>query len=1443
MSRFGRAKQKKWSPPTNPLEAEATKGVIEDLPGRKFNNKDLYIAQRIDKLSVVTNPSPAQTAELNALVKIRADSQLEAFEASQDDSFASDFQNFLQGRMKIEEAKRVNWPVNTVTAYDGTGAPVLPPAQAQSTLRLNHLPGVQGYLDKFIDARLRYEQAIERMKKLGPVGLDGKVDLDVLYVYYKYVVRGTSVGEDEFLRDWKFFEKRGPKPPGTLAEQLADTNELNAQADERMGHMVPDNSVGAPGDAMGNNVVGNVANSEVPTPVQIVPSSDYDQEEIAGATAAARAGVVDQSTMKEFTKAGKEFAAAAKQLGKNKADNTAMVAQLKSLSDAVGLLHGKLLTSDPGIAELKEALTVGPDSLVELMKEVASSSRSLHNDLSDLPTKFENLPKKIEEAIKLGGGGGQGGTGTSGMSPDVKAQFDDLTFKLAALEAKADSLESTNNDLATQLGEAETDKDDALTDMSKRMERQQKAAVKSVEDAALARIKELSDELNSLKTAQEAAIKAKDDLIATLESEEKKKSEDDEEAEERAHQRKVKEARRQAELTRIASGQAAPEKSGIDKLADLMALERMEAMEERRRAREKKAKRAAPTPNKGKAAAPPNNPSSSGSSSAGGITQRSEKGAGTIRPKPINGPAWYAQFGEPDPEPAPEPPGQPSGKTGRSSRLRRNTRSKGSGLSTRTRRTDFDTKEQEEEAEPGLPEWTKDKTDSGPREKTPRGGVVSSVAAGIKAAGGYTAETLAGLGHQITAAISKKLAERNKTMGTIQNQPDPNAGLGKLASGRKKEIDAEITRLRQQQAEIEAEKQKRGDDALIHDDDDDDFVDAATIPSVRGGRFPTPPGKAVTPSPRATIPRPPGSGGSRGTIPPHPAPKPHDIPGSVVRNNPVPPRGGPTVSFKEPKADNPAHAGQLAQLKLITSTIRKKGGNPEDLVDVEDYFNEHIDVVGTLDPDEDLKRASGMISFIENEVSEKERRANPSLDAIRDYLLTRQFALRAIIRERVANVPVEPVPVQDSTAVPTPLPTGGTSVAPTETTAGSNGRPGQPPRPTSIADSNADLNSTTTGATSVAQPPAPQPGDGGSSSGGSSAPDPGRRNSDDSYGMGEPIEIPEGATGIGPEPTNAPPEKGKGHKAPRSFEDTLLEARDLYGGKNLFGLNEVLMEEEDEDMIAAIAQLINDREVVEELHENEETGMQSRPTPRGSGLNRISKIKPKQDVHELAKQLGLTAAFAAGAIRDFTTANSTFTTDSEVNEQIAGQIEQDVEAARPGDVESAKESDQINFGTERFYHAVGDENLSTRDSYKYDWHDELGRKQTDTITREQRQRLRERWKAHLRAAAAQGKLDFDTPSQKRLVSMMASLTHESGSRGLMQKKVDFIRWVDEEGRSHEAVRPDPAAVDEDWVIWNQLSLANILLKKYSRHTKRTLEDTLSPRSRRTTKRSSTTHGT
>lgn len=1474
MSRFGRAKQKKWTAPTNPLEAEATKGVLEDLPGRKFNNKDLYIAQRIDKLSVITNPSPAQTAELNALVKIRADSQIEAFEASQDDAFASDFQNFLQGRLKIEEAKRVNWPVNITTAYDGTGAPVLPPAQAHSTIRLNHLPGVQGYLDKYADARLRYEQAIERMKKLGPVGLDGKVDLDVLYVYYKYVVRGVSTGEDEFLRDWKFFDKRGPKPfPNTLAEQLADTNELNAQADERMGHMVPDNSVGPPGDAMGNNVVGNIAQSEVPVPVQVVISPDSDQEDIASATAAARAGVVDQATMKEFTNAGKQFAAAAKQLGKNKADNSAMVAQLKNLATAVGDLQAKLATSDPGIGELKSALTVGPDSLVSLMKQVVSASQALHTDLADLPTKFDNLAAKVENVAKLNSGGASGRGGSSGLSPELQKQFDDLNAALAALNARSDALEKTNKELNEKLTTAETEKDGALTDLANRMDAQQQAAVKSVEDAALAKVADLSKKLTELEKASADAIKAKETLIETLEQEAKKGQASADPDSDEEFQKELKKATRKAALIRAASGQAEPKKSQIEMWMEWQMAKDM--------GMGKKAQGATPIPKKtktksdkgkGPAVAPPNDgdASSDGSLSTDGLPQNPTIGRGTLRPTPI----WYGDLTGPPEPPKPVEPG-PSKKP-KQSRSRGTTRS--------ARRTEFDTKEQEEDSRPDLNEWKKDREGAGPRAKTPRGGIIKSVAAGIKAAGGYTAKTLFELGSELTVQIAKKFAEQRKTADALKVTPEGTAK--QMREARLAKLEEEIKKLREQRGQVRAEQGVRGVDAPVDpgdgpadagddDDDDDDFQDAQSIPPVRGGggaRVPRPP---ATPSPRPgqpgrvpvpPAPRPPGGAPSRGggqvPVPPVAAPRPHDIPGSIVRNNPVPPRGGPVAPpNQQPPANNHQHQGALANLKLMISKMKRAGKSPTELADIADFFDDEVGEIGDrMALDQDLIGANGLIAFIENELTDQDHRNEPAYLAIRDYLLTRRFALEASIRERdeaaaQPQEPGQPAPVVKGEP-PSPLPpdeSGFTSLAGTppadqsgftaQAESPSPAQPGPGANPPPVPQP---------GGASLPQPPAPaDPGDGDSSDG---SPEPGkppgkfgdhtpRGTTPGSKGPlmppSEPIEIDPVTGNIvgGAEPGPSRPRK--------TVEDYEVEfslgglsyqqLSDIASNPNKFSGEEMIAAE---NMMKALefdnnfANAVYEDDDDQDIAVSKDLSTVKRPKPVGNiKIGKIISKKGKEPARQVIQSVATDQdIYAIVGTADMMKNKFTFEDDTATAQRIKDDAKDDPEVQKY----KFPRFDYIDFGTEEAYALLGtvdkDQLHRMHDGetvgfYKVNRHGDIIRKKykedkdgnviqnegdkkifTGKITQMERARLRARWASTLGLVAKEFSLDMNTDEDKNLVSMVSSIRvkAERSHYSLKQRRkvIDeyaMVEYIDKDGVVQQAINPtdmDPKEVSD-----------------------------------------------
>lgn len=228
MSRsFGRsrAKPKKWDAPSDPIKSERTKTVVEDLPGRKFADVNKWIETQLASLVQAYNSTTDENEQavlqgkIDAYTKKLVDQQVESFMDGQDDAFQKDFVGFLQGRLKPGEKERVLWQHAIPGADEG--------------LSLVKLPGVGKYLDKYAKARLEFEQVIGRLDELGPAGFKGKVDLDSLYMYYKYHVRGGSHGRDEFLRDWAIYKAKTTSDTNLLPAGKRTSNVLQLEEDSR----------------------------------------------------------------------------------------------------------------------------------------------------------------------------------------------------------------------------------------------------------------------------------------------------------------------------------------------------------------------------------------------------------------------------------------------------------------------------------------------------------------------------------------------------------------------------------------------------------------------------------------------------------------------------------------------------------------------------------------------------------------------------------------------------------------------------------------------------------------------------------------------------------------------------------------------------------------------------------------------------------------------------------------------------------------------------------------------------------------------------------------------------------------------------------------------------------------------------------------------------------
>lgn len=110
--------------------------------------------------------------------------------------------------------------------------------QSGREVNLMRIPSVRKYILGNHDKRVTFEQMIDRMKKLGPIGLYGKVDILSLYIYFKYVVADGGMNSQDWLDDFASitasdsFEKwlnGQPVPEG--GRSLLAPNQRNERSD------------------------------------------------------------------------------------------------------------------------------------------------------------------------------------------------------------------------------------------------------------------------------------------------------------------------------------------------------------------------------------------------------------------------------------------------------------------------------------------------------------------------------------------------------------------------------------------------------------------------------------------------------------------------------------------------------------------------------------------------------------------------------------------------------------------------------------------------------------------------------------------------------------------------------------------------------------------------------------------------------------------------------------------------------------------------------------------------------------------------------------------------------------------------------------------------------------------------------------------------------------
>lgn len=194
----------KFRVPQNPLAAEATSDKITPTSEKKEELIQEYFA---DKIATTTG------VERDAWIKARQQRELDSMDGAIDESFASGFQGFLTGHMKRD---------------------IRTPIWGERNLNLMDFEGVREYIDPLASERAQFENDLLKMHEFGPGAL-GQINLNSLYLYYKYILDGASLTESNFLKDykrWKSTSRTMPmiKRPRSERDRIASRhNEENNQ--------------------------------------------------------------------------------------------------------------------------------------------------------------------------------------------------------------------------------------------------------------------------------------------------------------------------------------------------------------------------------------------------------------------------------------------------------------------------------------------------------------------------------------------------------------------------------------------------------------------------------------------------------------------------------------------------------------------------------------------------------------------------------------------------------------------------------------------------------------------------------------------------------------------------------------------------------------------------------------------------------------------------------------------------------------------------------------------------------------------------------------------------------------------------------------------------------------------------------------------------------------
>lgn len=170
---------RKFKGPKDPLAAEAKKTTISAPPQVAAHYKEEIYRQMLQ------NASEHEKLAINIARKQHIDQQVTA---QVDDEFAKSFQNWVLKRGRKEDHVRAGW-------WDKDSKAV--PKFLSSGGLLSSHPSVTAYVKDIVLARHEFEQKLVHMKaEAQTVGVD-HWPIDKLYLYYKYVVRGLDLDDED----------------------------------------------------------------------------------------------------------------------------------------------------------------------------------------------------------------------------------------------------------------------------------------------------------------------------------------------------------------------------------------------------------------------------------------------------------------------------------------------------------------------------------------------------------------------------------------------------------------------------------------------------------------------------------------------------------------------------------------------------------------------------------------------------------------------------------------------------------------------------------------------------------------------------------------------------------------------------------------------------------------------------------------------------------------------------------------------------------------------------------------------------------------------------------------------------------------------------------------------------------------------------------------------